>query len=187
MRLQYRSGGTWPHTCGRIHGRRRAPASPAAAPKAPKAVQSATFKVPGSGGQWPGYSLEVCRANQSHQARPAEAPEPSWGTAKAGTLTMPLHLGQRCVELLLRLRCEKHGGSDLGQLAFRRRRPLQAALGPGQPQPISRLAGHVGPVGSAGHALFRAAAAAPAAALRRRDAGRRSSRRRQPPAATSAR
>ena len=33
------------------------------------------------GTQWPGLTLRVCRASQS-QARPEEAQEPSWGTAK---------------------------------------------------------------------------------------------------------
>ena len=34
------------------------------------------------GTQWPGLSLRVRRANQSHQARPEEAQEPIWGAAK---------------------------------------------------------------------------------------------------------
>ena len=77
-------------------------------------MQSATFKVPGSGGQWPGYSLGVCRANQSHQARPEEAAEPSWATAKAVTVTLPLHLelGQR-LPLVLELRGAAHSLEQL--------------------------------------------------------------------------
>ena len=38
-------------------------------------------------------SLSECRAAQSRQARPEEAQEPSWGTAKGGTLTMLLSRG----------------------------------------------------------------------------------------------
>ncbi len=54
------------------------------------------------GAWWAGLSPWECRAAQSRQARPEEAHEPSWGTAKAGALTMLLRVGG--VEGLGRLR-----------------------------------------------------------------------------------
>eukprot|EP00964_Phaeocystis_antarctica_P016631 scaffold9156_cov57-Phaeocystis_antarctica.AAC.2 len=46
------------------------------------------------GTQWAGLVLGVGRASQSRQARPGEAQEPSWGTAKGGALTMLPRLGR---------------------------------------------------------------------------------------------
>ena len=53
------------------------------------ALEAANSSTRGSGRApgGPAFSWE-CRAAQSHQARPEEAQEPSWGTAKAGALTM---------------------------------------------------------------------------------------------------
>ena len=42
------------------------------------------------GAQWAGLSSWECRAAQSRRARPEEAQEQSWGTAKGGTLSQLL-------------------------------------------------------------------------------------------------
>eukprot|EP00964_Phaeocystis_antarctica_P083851 scaffold52787_cov60-Phaeocystis_antarctica.AAC.2 len=63
-------------------------------PERSRAVKSAALEAASSstrGGGWASSGLDSsweCRAAQSHQARPEEAQEPSWGTANAGTLTM---------------------------------------------------------------------------------------------------
>jgi len=61
------------------------------------------------GTQWAGLVLGVSRASQSRQARPGEAQEPSWGTAKGGTLTMLACLG----------RCQLRVRADLDQVCRR--------------------------------------------------------------------
>ena len=66
----------------------------------------------GRGWDSPGRaSLRECQAAQSCQARAEEAKEPSWGTAKGGTLTMLSGLGL-CLDLGLHRLPRRHLGLE---------------------------------------------------------------------------
>ena len=55
-------------------------------------LEAASSATRGGGGAPSGWaSLWECRAAQSHQARPEEVQEPSWGTVKGDKVTLTVH------------------------------------------------------------------------------------------------
>ena len=93
------------------------------------------------GSQWPGLSLGAYQGAQSRQAKPEEARQPSWGTAR-GHFCPCCHAAQQQLALL-GVRAEAHeaaveralthaGDADLGQVTrlilLRRLRRLQRLL-----------------------------------------------------------